>query len=175
MGKGYKHAPAPSRSMKIGNTHSADAEGLEPPTRARWLMLDATNAQKEPRFPGAITSSRWFSQITRTRAAGSNAPSCGPAAVSHGEPNGSGAARMWPRSSAIAHRPQPTGRALRTWLATRSCSKSPASRWVQLQIRPARGTPTDEAGSPQPQRRATATSSLKADAALLLLAPRPQP
>jgi hypothetical protein len=55
-------------------------------------------------------------------------------------------------ASVLGHRPQATAHRPRTaHMASDAeplAQKSPASRWVQ--IRPGPGTPTDEAGSPQP-------------------------
>ena len=176
MGKAYNYKHAPAGRWRIGNTHPRSAEGLEPPTRAR--CAHATNAQKEPRFPRSNHERTLVfpSQSTRNRdparpaAAGSvtwlrKQRACGLA--------------TW----VLAHRPEaaatPTGRALRTWLATRSrlgSKVSGAPRWVQ--IRPGPGTPTDDAGQaplPQPSARATATSAFKAHAALLLLGPNYPP
>lgn len=71
--------------------HSSEGLATHPSARTPSHCYKRTKRTANPR-------SNWFSQMTRTRGAGILRQ------ASHGEPNGSGAARMWPRSSAIAHR-----------------------------------------------------------------------
>jgi hypothetical protein len=71
--------------------HSSEGLATHPSARTPSHCYKRTKRTANPR-------SNWFSQMTRTRGAGILRQ------ASHGEPNGSGAARMWLRSSAIAHR-----------------------------------------------------------------------
>jgi hypothetical protein len=79
-----------------------------PPAR----RLTATNAQKEPRIPGATGFHRSPGRAVQA--------SCGKRHMASPTAQGQRACGLGPR-------PSPTGCALRTWFATRSRSKSPAA------------------------------------------------